>query len=166
MKLLRWSALLLVITSMFAAKARSAEWPPINPENLSMKDIKEQPGAAALILLREETDDDMNNAHSVYERIKILTDAGREYANVELPYSRRGFSIGAINGRTVHTDGSIAQFAGKPFDKTVVRSNGIRINVKSFTLPDVQVGSILFRKCFQRSAKLIQCRGLDYGCGT
>jgi len=147
MKLLRWSALLLVITSMFAAKARSADWPPINPEDLSMKDIKEQPGAPALILLREETDDDMNNAHSVYERIKILTDAGREYANVELPYSRRGFSIGAIigaiSGRTVHTDGSIAQFAGKPFDKTVVRSNGIRINVKSFTLPDVQVGSII-----------------------
>ena len=96
MKLLRWSALLLVITSMFAAKARSADWPPINPEDLSMKDIKEQPGAPALILLREETDDDMNNAHSVYERIKILTDAGREYANVELPYSRRGFSIGAV----------------------------------------------------------------------
>jgi hypothetical protein len=120
-----------------------ADWPPVSPDELSMTSIKEQPGAPAVILLREETDDDMNSAHTVYERIKILTDAGREYANVELPYSRRGFSISGISGRTIHSDGSIVQFEGKPFDKTVVKGNGIRINVKSFTLPDVQIGSII-----------------------
>lgn len=108
-----------------------------------MTSIKEQAGAQAVILLREEIDDDMNNAHSVYERIKILTDAGREYANVELPYSHRYFSIGSISGRTIHSDGSIVPFEGKPFDKTVVKGNGIRVNVKSFTLPDVQVGSVI-----------------------
>jgi hypothetical protein len=108
-----------------------------------MTSIKEQPGAPAVCLQREEIDDDMNNVHSVYKRIKILTDAGREYANVELPYSRRGFTIAGISGRTVHADGSVVSFQGKPFDKTVEKSGGIRINVKSFTLPDVQVGSII-----------------------
>ncbi|HEX3103683.1 MAG TPA: DUF3857 and transglutaminase domain-containing protein [Terriglobales bacterium] len=108
-----------------------------------MTSIKEQPGAAAVCLQREEIDDDMNNVHSVYQRIKILTDAGREYANVELPYSHRGFTIAGISGRTVHADGSVVAFEGKPFDKTVEKSGGFRINVKSFTLPDVQVGSII-----------------------
>jgi hypothetical protein len=112
-------------------------------EDLAMTSIKEQPGAPAVCLQREEIDDDMNNVHSVYKRIKILTDAGREYANVELPYSHRGFTIAGISGRTVHADGSVVSFEGKPFDKTVEKSGGIRINVKSFTLPDVQVGSII-----------------------
>jgi Domain of Unknown Function with PDB structure (DUF3857)/Transglutaminase-like superfamily len=143
MKLVHHCAALLLLLLPLAKRSSAADWPPISPDDLSMTDIKEQPGAPAVILLREETDDDMNNAHSVYERIKILTDAGREYANVELPYSRRGFSIGGISGRTIHRDGSIVQFEGKAFDKTVIKGNDIRINVKTFTLPDVQVGSII-----------------------
>ncbi|HZQ19416.1 MAG TPA: DUF3857 and transglutaminase domain-containing protein [Terriglobales bacterium] len=120
-----------------------ADWPPVSPDDLKMTDLKEQPGAPAVVLDREEIDDDMNNVHSVYERIKILTDAGREYANVEIPYSRRGFSIAAISGQTVHADGTVIPFTGKPLDKAVEKSGGVRINVKSFTLPDVQIGSII-----------------------
>ncbi len=130
-------ALIVVVNSL------AVDWPPINPEDLSMTTLKEQPGAPAMILLREETDDDLNSFHSVYERIKILTDAGREYANVEIPYSRRNFTIADTSGRTIHPDGSVIPFQGKAFDKTVVRGKGVRINVKSFTLPDVQVGSII-----------------------
>src|SRR6266852_5383652 len=143
MKLVHHCAALLLLLLPLAKRSSAADWPPISPDDLSMTDIKEQPGAPAVILLREETDDDMNNAHSVYERIKILTDAGREYANVELPYSRRGFTIAAISGRTVHPDGSTVEFKDKPFDQTVVKGNGLKYNVKSFTLPDVQVGSII-----------------------
>ena len=144
MKQLIRVAVFLVSVSFLAVPTLAADWPPIDREDLSMTTLKEQPGAPAVILVREELDDDMNNNHSVYERIKILTDAGREYANVEIPYLRgRGFSVGAVSGRTVHADGSIIPFEGKPFDKTVVKGGGIRINIKSFTLPDVQVGSII-----------------------
>src|ERR1700674_5160153 len=76
-------------------------------------------------------------------QIKVLTEAGRKYADVELPYNRRNFTIAQISGRTVHTDGSVVPFEGKPFDKVVVKGHGARYQVKSFTLPDVQVGSIL-----------------------
>lgn len=143
MRVARWFYLLPLFFFLFCFRSFAADWPPINPEDLSMTSIKEQPGAPAVCLQREEIDDDMNNVHSVYQRIKILTDAGREYANVELPYSRRGFSIAGISGRTIHPDGSVVPFEGKPFDKTVERNGGIRINVKSFTLPDVKVGSII-----------------------
>jgi Domain of Unknown Function with PDB structure (DUF3857)/Transglutaminase-like superfamily len=137
-------AVLLSLVVIFpATPSFAADWPPISPDDLALTSIKEQPGAPAVVLLREETDDDMQNHHSVYMRIKILTEAGREYANVRLPYNRRGFKIADISGRTVHADGSIVLFTGKPFDRTVLKSSGSRVNVKSFTLPDVQVGSII-----------------------
>ncbi|HKW19434.1 MAG TPA: transglutaminase domain-containing protein [Terriglobales bacterium] len=142
MKTARLFFALSVLPLLFSLRS-FADWPPISPDDLKMTDLKEQPGASAVVLDREEIDDDMNNAHSVYERIKILTDAGREYANVEIPYSRRGFSVAAISGQTVHVDGTVIPFAGKPLDKTVVKGGGIRVNVKSFTLPDVQVGSVI-----------------------
>jgi Domain of Unknown Function with PDB structure (DUF3857)/Transglutaminase-like superfamily len=143
MKLVRQSAALFLFFFALAMPSVAADWPAISPEDLSVTDVKEQPGAPAVVLLREEIDDDNHNFHSVYERIKILTDAGRMYANVELPYDRRTFTIAAISGRTVHADGSVVEFKDKPFDKTAEKGNGIRYNVKSFTLPDVQVGSII-----------------------
>jgi Domain of Unknown Function with PDB structure (DUF3857)/Transglutaminase-like superfamily len=143
MRIARWTYVLSLAPLFLSLPSFAADWPPISAEDLKMTSIKEQPGAPAVVLDREEIDDDMNNVRSVYERIKILSDAGRSYANVELPYSRRGFSITGISGQTVHADGSVIAFEGKPFDKTVERGGGIRINVTSFTLPDVQVGSIV-----------------------
>lgn len=140
---MRWATLLPVLPLVLITTSLAADWPPLSPGEMSMTSVQEQPGAPAVILLREEIDDDMNNFESVYERIKILTDAGRDYANVELPYRRRGFRISDICGRTIHRDGSIVRFEGKPLDKTIVKGNGIRINEIVFTLPDVQVGSII-----------------------
>jgi hypothetical protein len=121
----------------------AVDWPPITPDEQSVKDVAGQPGASAIILQRQETADDLNNFHSTYKRIKVLTESGRKYADVELPYDRREFTISAISGRTIHPDGSVIPFEGKPFDKVLVKGRGIRIHVKAFTLPDVQVGSIL-----------------------
>ncbi len=54
----------------------------------------------------------------------------------------RGFTIEQVSGRTVHSDCTVVPFEGKPFDKLVVKGHNLRI-VKAFSLPDVQVGSIL-----------------------
>jgi hypothetical protein len=43
----------------------------------------------------------------------------------------------------VRPDGSIANFVGKTFDKSIVKAKGLKYMVKTFTLPDVQVGSII-----------------------
>ena len=121
----------------------AVDWPPVTPEEQALNDVAGQPGAPAVILERQETGDDLNNFHSTYKRIKVLTEEGRKYADVELPYNRDGFSISEISGRTVHPDGTVIPFTGKPFDKTLIKGKGIRYHIKAFTLPDVQVGSIL-----------------------
>ena len=133
------TSLLATLVSVCAA----VDWPPITPEEQALKDVSQQPGAPAVILERQEVGDDLNNYHSTYKRIKVLTEAGRKEADVELPYNRNGFTISEISGRTVHPDGTVIPFQGKPFDKVLLRGRGVRIHVKAFTLPDVQVGSIL-----------------------
>lgn len=126
--------------------SHAADWAPINPADLQIKDLPEQPGAAAFVIFHEETDDDLRHSRWVYRRIKVLNEAGRKYADVQIPYySYKGneYGITDVQGRTIHSDGSIVEFKGKPFDKTVVKSRGLKEQVKAFSLPDVQVGSIL-----------------------
>jgi len=153
----RWSCqlfllVLLVMTMHPAAKAD--DWPPLTAEERSMTSLPELPGAAAFVLLREEEYDDAHNHRMVYVRIKVLTEPGRRYADVELPYSRRSFIIYDVTGRTVHSDGTVIPFTGKPFDKVIVknkeRGKDTRYQVKSFSLPDVQVGSILEYRYYLR----------------
>ena len=126
-----------------ATSARAADWPPISPEDMAMTSVPNQPGAAAVILLRQETDDDLLHYKSVFVRVKILTEAGRKYADVEIPYNRHHSGIAEVSGRTVHADGSIVPLHGKPMDKVILKKHGLQIYVKSFNLPDAQVGSIL-----------------------
>jgi hypothetical protein len=101
------------------------------------------PNASAIFLYREETSDDKLHMHSVYVRLKILTEAGKKYAEVEIPYERRSYSITDVSGRTIHSDGSVVPFTGKPYDKMLRKTATYNIQQKVFSMPDAQVGSIL-----------------------
>lgn len=130
-----------------AAPATQAQWTAPTPEELSMTSQPEVPGAEAIYLNREESTDDHLHTFSVYFRIKVLNEGGKRFANVELNYGASfdagGFSVDDVQGRTIHSDGTIIPFTGKPYEKLVMKSQGIRVMSKIFTLPDVQVGSIL-----------------------
>src|SRR6267143_6003253 len=135
----RWLCHLCLVV-LFALTIHSAamgdDWPPITPEERGTTSLPEQPGAAAVVLDREEVSDDPHNYRTVYMRIKVLTEPGRRYADVEIPYSRRHFTISDVRGRTVHRDGTIVPSTGKPFDKVLVRrkerGQEERYQVKSF----------------------------------
>jgi hypothetical protein len=124
-----------------------AQWTVPTPEELSMTSQHEVPGAAAVYLYREETTDDKMHMFSIYTRLKVLTEKGKEYSNVELHYARSNdganITIDNIQGRTIHPDGSIIPFTGKPFDKLVEKAGGVKVMSKVFTMPDVEVGSII-----------------------
>src|SRR6202040_973475 len=78
-----------------------------------------------------------------YARIKILTEEGRKYADVEIPFFKDEGNIHSIRARTIRPDGSVVNFDGKAFDKTIVKAKGLKYLAKTFTLPEVQVGSII-----------------------
>jgi hypothetical protein len=101
------------------------------------------PDAAAVCLRREEYVDIKAHYHRVYERIKILSEKGKGYGDVEIPYEAGMANIRALEGRTIHSDGTVVPFGGKPYDKELARSGGVRVMAKVFSMPDVQIGSIL-----------------------
>jgi hypothetical protein len=136
----------LAILISASGAARADQWTAPTPEELSMTSVAKAPGASAIYLFREEKTEDHLHMYSVYERIKILTDGGKERANVELKYQAGGemnYSLSDIAGRTIHPDGTIIPFTGKPYERMVVKAQGYKAKAKVFTLPDVTVGSII-----------------------
>jgi hypothetical protein len=133
-----------------ASAVAYAQWTAPTQEELAMTSQPEVPGAAAVYLYREEVTDDRLHSWRKYVRLKVLTEAGKKYANVELAqyntaysYDYFGYSVGAIEGRTIHPDGTIIPFTGKPMEKVVVKNQDFNIKEKVFALPDVEVGSII-----------------------
>lgn len=161
-----------------------AQFSSIPKEELSMTSDPKAPGAAAVYLYREETEDDPHAFRTVYARIKVLTDAGKKAAVVHISFPQTfvfnaqgnnyghlssgtalGWSmpsivrtgedqpwdtdsyvgkveIGALEGRVIHADGTVVPLAGKTSDLLKV-TKGPRGSETTFTMPDVQVGSVI-----------------------
>lgn len=101
------------------------------------------PGAPAIFLYRQVDRDDVDGREHVYARIKILSEEGRKQGNVEIPFLKGFSNIKSIQARTIHPDGSIVDFSGQIYEKMVVKAKGLQFLAKTFSMPDVQVGSII-----------------------
>ena len=135
-------ALALADRTPMSAKL-SDPWLPIDPADLSMTSEPLAPGAQAIFLYREIAQDDDQGYADYYFRIKILTDEGKKWGNVEIPYNHGIVTISDVSGRTIHPDGTISVWQGKPLDQTVVKAHGVKVLEKTFSMPDVQIGSII-----------------------
>jgi hypothetical protein len=119
---------------------------PVSPEELKITSEPLAPGASAIILYRQVDRDDhewLTRHQYNYMRIKILTEEGRKYANVEIPFVKEGGNIEHISARSVKPDGSIVNFDGQVFEKTLFQSRRGAYLAKAFTIPDVEVGGII-----------------------
>jgi hypothetical protein len=139
------SLLVVFITTLVPNVAWAVGFQAVSPDELKMTTEPKAPGAPALILFREvERDDRGQTAHEdVYFRLKILTEEGRKYADIEIPFFKEEGKVVNLHARTIEPDGTIVNFSGKAFDKMIVKARGVKYMAKTFTLPDVQVGSIL-----------------------
>jgi hypothetical protein len=137
--------LVVVLTTLGLTPAWAIGFQPISPEELKMTAEPKAPGAPAIILYRQvDRDDRGQTAHEdVYFRIKILTEEGRKYADIEIPFFKEEGDVVNVHARTIRPDGSVVNYNGKIFDKTIVKARGLKYLAKTFTLTDVQVGSIL-----------------------
>jgi Domain of Unknown Function with PDB structure (DUF3857) len=135
---------------------------PVSPDELKMTSEPQAPGAPAIILYREvDRDDNGRTGHGGavfigsgmqvnadrfednYYRIKILTEEGRKYANVEIPLPSFVGIVANVIARTIRPDGSVVNFDGRTLDKTIFKRQRLKYQAKTFTLPDVQVGCII-----------------------
>src|ERR1700753_3279753 len=140
-------SLSLISALLLSVPLARAQWAPPTSEELSMTSQPQVPGAAAVYLFRQEMTDDKLHMYSIYTRLKVLTERGKEYANVELQFAKgregMGFTVDNIEGRTIHPDGTIIPFTGKPYEKLIEKPQGGQVMAKVFTMPDVEVGSII-----------------------
>ena len=135
--------LLLALTSPLILRCQFQQ--PTN-EELKMTADPKAPGAAAVYLYREEFTND-NSANGTiqrfYERIKVLTEKGKELATIRIPYYPGVNKVIDIKGRTIHPDGTIIPFTGNPSEMVDIKTKSFQTGTVVFTLPSVEVGSIL-----------------------
>lgn len=131
-----------------------AQFQTPNPDDLKMTADPKAPGADAVYLYYEEIDHDNIRSRIFSAAIKVLTEKGKEAATVEVPFLGGATSIGSISARTIHPDGTIVPLTVKPEDLLIekdnstqiedeISSSAAKIERKVFTLPSVEVGSIL-----------------------
>jgi hypothetical protein len=139
------SIFVFLATAVFPATLWAQGFPPISADDLKMTSEPHAPGAAAIILFREvDRDDNTYTGHEDnYKRIKILTEEGRKFANVEITFDKANEDVVHVRGRTIHPDGSVVESEVKVFEKTIEKAQGRKYLAKTFTLPDVEVGSII-----------------------
>ena len=145
-RLSKWVLLGLAVWMLAAQEAKAGVgFLPVSPDELKLTSEPQAPGAPAIILYRQvDRDDNGQTSHEDdYLRIKILTEEGRKYANVEIPFLKGSQNIVKVKARTIRPDGSIADFGGQVFEKYLMKGKGVKYLAKTFTLPDVQVGSII-----------------------
>lgn len=132
-------------------------WLPVPPEDLAMKDNPASPGADAMILYRESVVDTRKtfsdgDSDEEYFRIKVFTKEGTKHGRIEIPFNKEWEDISYVAGRTIRPDGSEVKFDGQVLETTVEKFGGLKILVKTFTLPDVEPGCVIEYK-YQRQSK-------------
>jgi hypothetical protein len=133
----------LLLLTLASPALLFAQFQQPTDEELKMTADPKAPGAAAVYLYREETTDDALHYQTFYERIKILTEKGKELATIHIPYLHGTFKVSDIRGRTIHSDGTIVPLTTKPSDLMDSRTTTRQVNQVVFTLPSAEVGSIL-----------------------
>lgn len=138
----RFVLLTLCLTLSTFAFGQKEDWIPLTDQDFQVTEVPGNTGAPAIQLYYANYIDDSTWSEFVYHRVKILNESGKKYADVEI-LAGPGTQVGSLKARTIHPDHTIVEFTGKPFEKTVFKGRGIKFYAKTFTLPEVTVGSII-----------------------
>jgi hypothetical protein len=132
----------LLLVLIIPSHAQNEDWIQITPQEMQINEVPGDPGASAIQLYFADYIDDELHNEFYHAAIKILNEKGKKYADVEIEIPSEG-SVSGLKARTIEPDGRIVEFSGKPFQKTIFKGKGIKVQAKTFTMPEVQVGSII-----------------------
>lgn len=139
--------LALAIAAAFELPAASAQtpttWPTVPPEELALKDNVFDPGSPAMILEYDVQTDNTKSTETVYKRIKIFREEGKKFADIEIRYVEKFTKVEEIRARVTSTSGKAEDFNGAIYDKEVLKFKKFLYNAKTFTLPNIEVGSVI-----------------------
>lgn len=142
--------LLVFVFLASSAPTRADDWKPVDPAELALKTpVVEKDADAEAILWEVRLEDEVESGTprtvlKHYLRIKIFTDRGREsQSKIDIPYLNN-WSIKDIAARTIKPNGNIVELKKEDvFERTIVKSSGLKIKAKSFAMPGIEPGSII-----------------------
>jgi hypothetical protein len=105
MRLHRLAFLGVLVFASAAPLVAFCQFQAPSSDELKMTSDPKAPGADAVYLYREETEDDPHHFRTVYARIKVLTEAGKELATVRIGYERN-FQINVNSSSRQNNDPS------------------------------------------------------------
>lgn len=132
----------------------------LSPEEISMTEVSYEPGATAAILVAYANSEFKSQLFETnhFRRIKILTEAGKEYGDIRFRYYRGDKGYEEVYG----VKAQITQIVnGKPQVAKVEKEHVFDVDLGEgwremrITFPNVQVGSIL-EYTFRKSDKRIE----------
>lgn len=121
------------------------DWLPVTQNDLQFKEVPGNPGAAAVLLYHADYItyvSDYDQSEFVYNRIKVLTEAGKSQGDVEIPLTP-WTRIHDLEARTIQPDGSISTLTSQPYERVVFKGRNYKFLALTFALPNLTVGSII-----------------------
>ena len=141
-------ALVLLLALTASAADKEKEWKPLAPSDLgpSAPVVEKDADAEALfweVFIEETQSWELSLKH--YVRIKVFNERGRDsQSKVELRYDGGREQIKDVAARVVKPDGSIVELKKEDiFERTIVKTSGVKVKAKSFAMPGVEPGSII-----------------------
>jgi hypothetical protein len=127
----------------------AAEWRPVDPALLSMKESVVEKGADVegifwdVRVADEKQGDEVKTQVWQYIRLKVFTERGKEYLNrVDLPYVNKE-SLYDVEGRTIRPDGTIVPLKKESiFDRIIASAGRVKMRAKSFAMPAIEPGVV------------------------
>ena len=113
--------------------------PPLTPADMKATGT----GGPAFILYRAVDTDNTTSTETYSYRIKILNEEGRRRGDVEILYVEKVSQVEDIAARAIAPDGTVTPFHDQVMDQDIVKAKRFRSHAKVFSIPNVQVGSII-----------------------
>lgn len=129
------------------AVTAAADFPPISDAERALTEVPGQPGAPAAVLFKKaelrfmDYPSEPSSSLDVQVRLKILTEEGKEYGEVEIPHSG-SYRLKKVSGRTVLPGGKVVELPEAAIFEEQ-RSRSLKISVTKLVFPAVEVGAIL-----------------------
>lgn len=138
---MRFILFCLLILLTFATKNFAQDYKDVTDQELKMSTFDKDPNADAVILY-ERSDMKINSdfllIKDVFRKIKILTESGKEYANIRIKYWHED-KMNDLSATSYAPNGDEMDLD----DDKIVTTETNRWNERSFTIPGVVVGSVI-----------------------
>lgn len=130
----------------------AVDWEPVTPDTLAITAPRIDPNADSETIFWQVWLEDRllggrqpQTMETQYLRVKIFTERGVEkQSTIDVVEAASDIRVSEISGRTIKPDGRIVELSrADVFERPVARADGVNVSMRSFSMPNVEVGDII-----------------------